>query len=302
MWPRTIDWQTLRFGVEIEFVGGAPEQVELLPGWVMSLDEYQTDDRGNRSGSELKPGPITWADREQIRIMLERLKKMGCEANWSCGLHVHVDLSSWGEAILLPLMDAALTWQEAFYDLLQTSPHRRLYCPPVTPEMREKLAASPSREAVRQWGNPESNRCGVNLGSWWDIETVEFRFANGSLEFEEICRTVELYLRFVTAVGAGRQDETSRSPTGAALAEALNAPRGGYPPATPCPPWRWEQLHLATHLRPVLEPLVAARYPTGEILSITPVAKGIMVTMELEDDSNPTLIALPTQTGWRLAE
>lgn len=301
MWPMKIDWKQLRFGVEIEFVGGAPEAMELLPGWTMALDEYQKDDRGDRSGSELKPGPITWADREQIRTMLERLKQMGCEANWSCGLHVHVDLQPWGEAILLPLMDAALAWQDGFYDLLQTSPHRRLFCPPVTPEMRERLATNPSRDAVRRWGNPESNRCGFNLGAWWDIGTVEIRFANGSLEFAEICRTIELCLRFVTAVGSGEL-ATAETATGAALATALGAPLTGYPPATPCPPWRWEQLHLDSLLRQILQPLVATRYPQGEILSITPVATGLQVTFELEDDSTVPLIALPTPTGWRLAE
>lgn len=301
MWPMTMDWQQLRFGVEIEFVGGAPETVELLPDWVISLDEHQKDDRGNNSGSELKPGPITWADREQIRTMLARLKAMGSEANWSCGLHVHVDLQPWGESILLPLMDAGLTWQEAFYDLLQTSPHRRLYCPPVTPAMREALAASPSRDAVRRWGDPESNRCGVNLGSWWDLGTVEFRFANGSLEFEQICRTIELYLRFVTAVGAGQMTKGD-SITGAALAMVLGAPQDGYPPATPCPSWRWEQIHLTNHLRPVLYPLVTARYPEGQIHTITPVAEGLQVTVELEDDRTVPLIVLSTPTGWRLPE
>lgn len=321
MWPNRIDWQQLRFGVEIEFVGGAPEAVELLPGWTMALDEHQVNDGGDRSGSELKPGPITWADRAQIRTMLERLKAMGCEANWSCGLHVHVDLSPWGEAILLPLMDAALTWQEAFCDLLQTAPHRRLYCPPVTPAMRERLAASPSREAVRRWGDPESNRCGINLGAWWDIGTVELRFANGSLEFAEICRTVELYLRFVTAVGAGQLPGVAASTitgsatavsagpmpytSGETLAEALGAPPDGYPPTKPCPPWRWAQIHLLAHLRPVLEPLVASRYPEGQILSITPVAAGLEVTVELETESHDLhlpLIVLPTPTGWQVAE
>lgn len=302
MWPMMIDWQQLRFGVEIEFVGGAPESVELLPGWQMALDEYQRDDRGDRSGSELKPGPITWADRAQIRTMLERLNSMGAQANWSCGLHVHVDLQPWGEAILLPLMDAALAWQDGFYHLLQTAPHRRLYCPPVTPAMRQELAAKPSRDAVRRWGNPESNRCGVNLGAWWDIGTVEFRFANGSLAFDEVCRTIELCLRFVTAVGTGHLSDPPTAATGAALATALGAPLDGYPPATPCPPWRWEQIHLENHLRPILAPLVVARCPQAEILSITPVAEGLQVTVELDDDSLVPMIAQPTSTGWYLSE
>lgn len=297
-----FDWQQLRFGVEIEFVGGAPEAVALLPGWVMALDEFQRDDRGDRSGSELKPGPITWAQREQIQRMLERLKATGAEANWSCGLHVHVDLTPWGESVLLPLMDAALAWQEGFYDLLQTSPHRRIYCPPVTLAMRARLEREPSQEAVRRWGDPESNRCGFNLGAWWDIGTVEIRFANGSLDYEEISRTVELCLRFVTAVGEGRLAQSPGSASGRELALALGAPADGYPPAQPCPTWRWEQLFLAAHLRPVLEPLVAERYPEGELLAITPTAAGIQVSVELPDNSVDSFLVQPPQTGWRIAE
>ena len=62
MWPKSVDWQELRFGVEIEFVEGDPEGVELLPGWVMSLDERQVDDAGEDSGVSLKPPPMLWRD------------------------------------------------------------------------------------------------------------------------------------------------------------------------------------------------------------------------------------------------
>lgn len=40
--------------------------------------------------------------------MLARLRKAGARANWDCGLHVHVSLEPWGEAMVLPLVDAAL--------------------------------------------------------------------------------------------------------------------------------------------------------------------------------------------------
>jgi hypothetical protein len=91
-----VDWKDLKFGFEIEFTGGVPEEVELLPGWEMSLDERQIDETGAESGSELKPPPIVWEQREQIREMLSRLRAQGATANWSCGLHVHVGLEPWG--------------------------------------------------------------------------------------------------------------------------------------------------------------------------------------------------------------
>jgi hypothetical protein len=53
MWPLTADWRELRFGVEIEFVGGAPGELELLPGWQLPPWELMDDDDGTESGGEL---------------------------------------------------------------------------------------------------------------------------------------------------------------------------------------------------------------------------------------------------------
>ncbi|AGA57265.1 Putative amidoligase enzyme [Thermobacillus composti KWC4] len=88
-YPLNVDWKRLRCGVEIEFVEGKPLEVEL------PADE-----------------------REQIRLMTERLKATGAAANWSCGLHVHVNLSAWGESIIAPLLDAALGTQDALVPVL----------------------------------------------------------------------------------------------------------------------------------------------------------------------------------------
>ncbi|MCQ6559483.1 amidoligase family protein [Paenibacillus mendelii] len=190
MWPRSVDWKALRFGVEIEFIDGSPKELELLPDWVMSLDELQLDETGADSGSELKPPPILWRDREQIRMMLTRLQAQGASANWSCGLHVHVGLEPWGDKIILPLIDAALRYQETIQALVQTSAHRLIFCPPVTHQMRREFMEAPSPEALRHRGRPQSHRCGINIAAWFDIGTVEFRFANGSLDFDEVIQTI----------------------------------------------------------------------------------------------------------------
>ena len=203
MWPRTVDWEELRFGVEIEFVGGNPAAVELLPGWVMAFDELQVDDTGEDSGAELKPPPLLWRDREQMRVMLDRLKATGARANWSCGLHVHVGLEPWGQDIVLPLVDAALAHQDALRGLLRTAEDRLIHCPPVVPAMRDRYLVNPERASLVRRGRPQSHRCGINAAAWFDFGTVEIRYPNGSLEYDEVGNTVELCLRFVAAVGRG---------------------------------------------------------------------------------------------------
>lgn len=297
MWPLTVDWQALQFGVEIEFVDGDPASVELQPGWTMALDERQIDDTGRESGSELKPPPIRWHEREQIREMLARLRAAGAQANWSCGLHVHVSLEPWGQAIVPSLLDAALACQGALQALLQTAADRLTYCPPVTPAMATDFAANPTHSALVRRGRPQSHRCGINTAAWFDYGTVEIRYANGSVAYDEVVSTIELCLRFVAAVGAGQRlpDEATQ------LAAALGAPVHGYPPPVPAPLWYREQMWLEEALLPIFGPLAKGAVPEGEILRIRPTARGFLVVVDHPDDETLSeFLAQHTPAGWEL--
>lgn len=296
MWPKETDWTSLKFGVEIEFIGGEPERLELLPGWVMSLDERQIDETGEESGSELKTPPLLWGEREQIAVMLERLQAQGAAVNWSCGLHVHVGLEPWGERILLPLLDAALAYQHALRALLRTAEHRLLFCPPVTAEMRDRCAAEASEDSVRRRGRPQSHRCGVNAAAWFDIGTAEIRYANGSMDYQEILRTVQLYLRFIAAVGAGHN--LSGKPH--ELAALLGVPARGYPAPIAPPRWFRERTWLDNALIPLLAPMAGELVPGGEIHHILPYADGLSVAIEGDDGRlRRYALELPT-AGWNI--
>jgi len=296
MWPKTVHWEKLRFGVEIEFVGGAPAQLELLPGWVMSLDELQIDDAGEASGSELKPPPMLWEDREQIRVMLARLKAQGAQINWSCGLHVHVGLAPWGQDIVVPLLDAALQHQHAIQDLVQTSPHRQIFCSPVTDDIRQRFMLHPCEQALLHRGRPQSHRCGINTAAWFDIGTVEIRYANGTLDYDEVLNTVELCLRFVAAVGEARMlPSDPRS-----LALALGAPVVGYPAVLVPPKWFQERMWLEDSLIPALSQLAFKLVPNGEIHHILPVPDGFLVAIEDTEGQLFKYVVQPPTSDWKL--
>ncbi len=277
MWRTQHDWQNLRFGVEIEFVNADAASVELLPGWRMGPDEYQTDETGAESGGELQSPILAWSDREQIQAALARLQAAGARVNWSCGLHVHVGIEPWGEDMILPLIDAALASQDGLRRLFQTPAERMIFCPPVIPAMRDRYAERPERASlVYKGGRPQSHRCGINPSAWFNIGTVEIRYPNATLAYEEICQTVELCLRFVASVGAG--ERLPGEP--AALAAALGAPAEGYPLPHPVPLWARERAWLEDALIPLLEPAALRLLPGGEILLIRPTARGILVAVE----------------------
>ncbi|CAM3251567.1 amidoligase family protein [Brevibacillus invocatus] len=296
MWPKSIDWKKIRFGVEMEFVGGDPESLELLPGWVVSLDERQIDETGEESGSEIKPPPLLWEERDQIRVMLDRLHAQGAWVNWSCGLHVHIDLEAWGQEMILPLLDAALLYQETMQSLLQTSPHRTIYCPPVKEDIRKRYVDKPSERAVLRPGRPQSHRCGINTAAWFDIGTVEIRYANGSLNEDEIMNTIEFCLRFVAAIGEGRK--LTRDPRKMAI--ELGAPVGGYPAPIPIPRWYQERLWLEDGLIPAVKQLAGELVKDGEILQILPVPDGILIAIEDQEGKPFKYVVQPPSEGWKM--
>jgi len=291
-----IDWKQLRFGVEIEFVGGNPEDVELLPGWIMSLDEKQIDDTGELSGSELKPPPIRWEDRDQIREMLSRLQAAGAAANWNCGLHVHVGLEPWGQEAMPRFIESALLYQDSVRELLNTSKDRLIFCPPVTQEIRERYRTEPGEASLLHKGRPQSHRCGINLAAWFDIGTVEIRYANGSLNYDEVMNTVEFCLRLVAAVGAGRPLPCDPH----AMAVELGAPLSGYPKPIPVPQWYRERIWLENALLPMLAPMARDLVAEGEILHILPHPNGIMAIIEDADGNDSKHLFRPPAEGWEV--
>ncbi|KRE37336.1 amidoligase family protein [Paenibacillus sp. Soil522] len=297
MKPLLVDWKELQFGVEIEFVGGNPENVDLLPGWIMSFDERQIEDTGEESGSELKPPPIKWEDREQIREMLTRLQATGAAVNWNCGLHVHVGLELWGQEIIPQFIEAALQYQEAVRCLLNTGEDRLIFCPPVTREMRDRFMSDPGRGALRRKGRPQSHRCGINLAAWFDIGTAETRYANGSLNYNEVINTIEFCLRFVAAIGSGRK--LSCDPH--IMAIELSAPLSGYPQPIPAPRWYRERIWLENALVPILTPLASSLVQDGEIHHILPRPDGILVAIEDADGKVCTYLFHLPSTGWEVA-
>jgi hypothetical protein len=162
--------------------------------------------------------------------------------------------------------------------------------------MRRRYSLESDPAALRNHGRPQSHRCGINTAAWFGIGTVEIRYANGSLNYDEIVRTVELCLRFVAAVGEGRKLPADPQK----LAVELGAPTEGYPRNAPAPQWYKERMWLEEALIPILAPIVGQLVQQGEIHHILPVPEGILVAVETPDEEMYRYIFQPSETGWEL--
>lgn len=287
MWPRRVSWESLRFGVEFEFVDGRPADLATPPGWRLQPGELQVGDGGAPSGGEMVSPALIWSERGQLRAALDALRRIGARSTWSCGLHVHVGLEPWGGDVVAPLVDAALVCQEGLRQLLRTADHRARFCPPVTPAMRDSHARQPGEAALLRPGWPQSRRCGLNLAAWYARGTVEVRYPNASMRSGEVLRAVELCLRLVAAVGRGEVPPAEAQ----ALAVALGAPRTGYPPPQPAPLWYRERRWLEEALLPALGPPALAG-GGGDVLEIRPVSGGALAVVVEDPDGT----ARPPQT------
>lgn len=243
-------WQTLRFGLEIEFINARIADIELLPGWTFHAEDSLYDDTGqnvpdfvepNVQGGEVVSPPLSLKDLHSIEITLNRIRNAGGKVNWSSGVHVHVEIKSWGEKSLILFLEEALNSESAIRDLLDTAHHRYLYNVPTTRRIVNafiRARDTVTRQRALTYGpHPFSQRGGINLHSYWKFGTVEFRFANGSLNYQEVKRVITLYLKYTAAILEKREIPD----TPVALAKSLGVPATGYPAPKSAPRWWWNQ-------------------------------------------------------------
>ncbi|MEM7151780.1 MAG: amidoligase family protein [Myxococcota bacterium] len=295
-WPREVDFRQLRFGVELEFAETDASRVVLPRGWSLDPSERMLAMTGEFSGGEIKPSPLRWAQREGIAAGLRAIAEAGGVVNWSCGLHVHVDLASWGSAVLPAVLEAALQTQSALRELFATAEHRMLYCPAVTAAQCDAHAADPCEAALRHAGRPEAARSGINVSAWYDFGTVELRYPNATLDPESALRCVELCLRWVSAVGAG----VSLPSEAQALAAALDMPGTGYPPPHPQPVWHRREEQLTELMIPILQPMCMAERPGARILFVRPTPEGLYVKTDSGNEVNHRFWFRPHAAGFEL--
>lgn len=156
----------------------------------------------------------------QLKNVLDVLNELGCEVNYTCGIHVHHDVTNkmvegkyQSEKFLANLIKFVAKYEHLIYKLV--SPSRldsRCYSTPVRQEFFgygstvsksdvAKMVAKVKSDCNRKYGSSNDTRidrgqtypytqdrraCGLNFRNVWTRGSVEFRYHNGSLNFEKI--------------------------------------------------------------------------------------------------------------------
>lgn len=237
-----MDLRELRFGIEIELTGitrakAAQVAADFLGGEMQLLgtfyDTYAATDSQNRQwkftydssidtkkrvngvlvvaddtyATEFVSPICTYDDIPVVQELVRQLRHNGAIANVSCGIHVHIDASTFDARTLRNLCNIMYSKEDILYRSLQVDVRREhRYCQKTELYFVEQLARRKptTLEAVEKiWYGGESRRnihyddsryhC-LNLHSVFQKGTVEYRLFNGTTHAGKIKAYIQLCL------------------------------------------------------------------------------------------------------------
>ncbi len=204
--------------------------------WKLVTDSSVHANEHGYSGDNELVSPILYGAEGlyELKQVLSVLNELGCKVNHTCGIHIHHDVTNKmtsgkkeGQTFLMNLIKFVAKYEHLIYKLV--SPSRldsRGYSTPVRKEffnyglgvgvekrdvklMVSKLADDCDRKyrygngIGSEMGCPNvqySRGCGLNLRNVWTRGSVEFRYHNGSTNFEKIANWIVITQAIVSTV------------------------------------------------------------------------------------------------------
>jgi len=231
-------FDSLTFGVEIECMYSASNNMRSIAtaisqaGVLCEVEHYNhsrrnywkvvTDNSLPNGGCEIVSPPLRGEDGfAQLRKVCDVLTTLRCRVNRSCGFHVHVGASDWQIEHFKNLVKLYASAEDAIDSFM--SPSRRAssntFCGSLKSRVRTEQLASASNvaevaSAIRQTSGAATVRdstryCKLNLKSFWQQGTVEFRQHQGTVEAIKAENWVRLCLRLVLTAKAGEKTVSS---------------------------------------------------------------------------------------------
>jgi hypothetical protein len=152
-----------------------------------------------------------------LKKALDAWKTTGADVNATCGTHVHIDAYNWERRDMLEL---AKVWarieQKVVWGLVSPSRRNNRYCSAVDREYLKQLAAYGATHLDRYHS--------LNLSSYGQYHTVEFRIHSGTCEAKKIIPWIVFLLKLTDSVKRGltHRDLTDLSIEGVLDAIGLN--------------------------------------------------------------------------------
>jgi hypothetical protein len=193
--------RTRKFGVEIEFIGGAAEVVREMTRRGLQVQQLSYTHRVMRSwkivpdasvmrGYELVSPPLSGAaGREQIRKACESLQAAGATVNRSCGLHVHHEITDLNGATVKRLANGWSRSQRAIDMLVSPSRRNNTYAHPLQSRDLESIGRIPddaTSDGIRNFLHSLDRFRTLNLAGFPRYGTVEIRQHQGTTSADKI--------------------------------------------------------------------------------------------------------------------
>ncbi len=158
---------------------------------------------------------LVYEDIETIQEILRTLRKAGAKVNETCGIHIHIDGANHNAKSLKNIVNFIGSRQDLIYEALQVKSNRERYCKKLDSRLHSKIKST--KNIVRTdihstWYSPvnhghafgsggrynDTRYQGLNLHSFFDKGTVEFRMFNSTMH----AGVLKTYIQFCLAVSA----------------------------------------------------------------------------------------------------
>jgi len=202
--------KTVVNGVITQEFGGYQASLVTQPDgriWRVQNDVSITIIHGHK-GSEIVSPILTYDDIPVLQDIIRAVKRAGCIPHRSASVHYHISAAPHTAQSLANLAKMVYRNEEMLFQAIGTSPERLArYTKPMEQEFINRVAQhrpETMEELNVAWygqANPHpehlhrSRYVGLNFNNLWrSIQTVEFRYANASLNPQKITSWLQLFL------------------------------------------------------------------------------------------------------------
>jgi hypothetical protein len=181
-----------KFGIELEHniqTEAFMQKVKLKRGWTIKYEHCGTEVtspilQGYKGILELRDClRRMWRPYEQIALL-------------NCGLHVHVDISTFDLRQLKRLALLNSHFSDVIFDIMSPVRRNNKYTHPNAFTRDQILGCTDLAEYKRL--HIHDRYYGMNIHAFYKYKTVEFRYAAGTMDWHTIYSLLSMYLRMVS--------------------------------------------------------------------------------------------------------